>query len=75
MEENKIKYCMWESYPNFSGTSTLLMKDGNLFMSSYSDYGILVIDKIRFKLNDKLAYEDLSHTKKDMSVYKFGDRF
>ena len=46
-EENKMFYLIWASYRNFAGTSTLLMKKGNLYMSTYEDEGVLVIDKIR----------------------------
>jgi hypothetical protein len=46
-EEDKILYLIWASYINFAGTSTLLMKKGNLYMSSYKCEGVLVIDKMR----------------------------
>jgi hypothetical protein len=37
---------VWAAFPNFSGTSTMLIRKGKLYISSSSDDGVLIIDKI-----------------------------
>ena len=46
----KAKYCLWKSYPNFSLSSSLYFKNDKLFISSFDDLGILVIDDAKQKL-------------------------
>ncbi len=68
-------YLIWASYKNFSGTSTLLMKKGNLYLSTYEDERVLVIDQIREKVKSKSFTISKYSRKKYLWVYNFGDRF